>query len=112
MGIDDLFVYDIVVLNPKTTGNRYRATVKDWTDPTESPERAWITQTSRQEDSSGREAETTGWRLFLNPESAITAHSRIRWNDVDFEVVGVPFPARSPKSGHEHIEADMRLVEG
>lgn len=112
MGIEDLFIYDIVVLNPGTTQNRYNADVKDWTDPAESPERAWITQTSRQEDSSGREAETTGWRLFLSTDSAITAQSRIRWNATDFEVVGVPFPARSPKSGHEHVEADMRLVEG
>lgn len=112
MSIEDLYIYDVVILNPTSAIDRYGTAVPDWSDPDEVPTRFWIDQTSRTEDNADREARATTWRVFGPPDDPLTALSRVRWNDDDYEVVGEPFVAQSPKSDHRHLEADIRLVEG
>lgn len=112
MGIEDLFIYDVTIVNPTTTTDRYGAEVDDWSDPDETPTHMWATQTARSEDDADRQAEVTTWRAFFPPDDPLTARSRIRWHEVPYEVVGAPFLAQSPKTSHRHLEADIRLVEG
>lgn len=112
MGIEDLYVYDVTILNPTSKKDRYQADVDDWAHPTETPSRLWITQTSRTEDNADRQAETSTWRVFGPPDDPITARSRIQWGDDVYKIVGRPFVSESPKTDHRHLEADIELMEG
>jgi head-tail adaptor len=112
VSIEDLYIYDVTILNPTSTTDRYGADVDDWSDPDETPSRMWATQTSRSEDDADRQAEVTTWRALFPSDDPLTARSRLQWGDDIYEIVGAPFLARSPKTDHRHLEADIRFVEG
>lgn len=111
MSLDRLMVQAVTILTPGAGTNRYGDPSKDWATATETETRGWISQRIRSEDLDGREAQITGWVLFLPAATTITGRDRVLWDDLTFEVDGPVLPAHTPRGLH-HLEVNLRAVTG
>lgn len=111
MTLAGLLVHDVTVLTPAAEADRYGGTVKRWDTATSSTVKGWVSQQSRSENLDGREAQVSGWVLFLHPDATITGKDRVVWEGITFEVDGPPNPASSPRGLH-HYEVPLRVVDG
>lgn len=111
MTLASLLVHDVVIVTPATEADRYGGTDKRWDTATETTVKGWVSQQSRSEVVDGREAQVSGWVLFLHPTATITGKDRVEWEGITFEVDGPPNPAYSPRGLH-HYEVPLRVVVG
>jgi len=108
-----LMVHDVTLVRAGTTESRYGDDVKSWGDATRTTSKGWVSQRDRSEDLDSREAQVTGWVLFLPAGTDITGLDRVEWEDLTFEVDGPTNPAWSPRlNAVHHIEINLRRVEG
>jgi hypothetical protein len=87
----------------------------DMGDPTEQTAtvevRCWLHQEQRREETDNRAVHLEEWRLYLPPDTAITATSRVAVDGVPYELFGPPWPAHNPRLGRvTHIECTVRRV--
>lgn len=111
MTLAGLLVHDVTILTPTDEANRYGGTDKRWDTATESTVKGWVAQQSRSEVTDGREAQVSGWVLYLDPDATVTGRDRVVWEGTTFEVDGPPNPAWSPRGLH-HYEVPLRVVAG
>lgn len=111
MTIDGLLVHDVSLLRAGSTTSRYGDETKDWATATRTTTKGWISQQARSEDRDNREAQISGWVLFVGPQEDVTGLDRVEWNDLTFEVDGPPLPAYRPQGLH-HYELALRRVTG
>lgn len=111
MSFEALLVHDVTILTATSSESRYGDTEKNWTDPTESTVKGWVSQRSQLEDHDQREAQVSDWVLFLHPDATISGANRVRWEGITFEVEGPVNPAWSPRGVH-HLEVPLRVVTG
>lgn len=111
MTLTSLLVHDVTILTPSTDTDRYNDAVKDWGDATETGVKGWVSQRTQTEDHDQREAQVSGWILYLHPDASITGKDRIVWEGITFEVDGPPNPAWTPRGEH-HLEVPLRVVTG
>lgn len=111
MTLTSLLVHDVTILTAATETNRYGDTEKDWTNPTSTTVKGWVSQRSQIEDHDQREAQVSDWILYLHPDAAITGDNRVQWEGITFEVEGPVNPAWSPRGVH-HLEVPLRVVTG
>ena len=111
MSLDRLMVQAVTILTPGAATSRYGDTAKNWAAATETETRGWISQRARTENLDGREAQVTGWVLYLPPATTITGRDRLLWGDLTFEVDGPVLPAYTPRGLH-HLEVSLRAVTG
>lgn len=111
MTLTSLLVHDITIVTPGSTTDRYSNTVKDWSTSTSEVVKGWISQRDGSEQLDHREAQISGWVLFLHTGSTITAFDRVTWSGITFEVDGPINPAWSPRGEH-HLEVPLRVVTG
>lgn len=113
MSLTKLMVHDITLVRAGTTTSRYGDTTKDWASTTETVVKGWVSQRDRSENLDGREAQDTGWVLYLPAGTDVTGLDRVEWEGDTFEVDGPKLPAWSPRSkAVHHLEISLRRVEG
>ena len=111
MSIATLLTEDVTV-STATDG-----AVDDYGNPTETwatvaTEKGRFEQRSGEERSTDRETVISDWVLYLHPDTAVTASSRV--SDAygrTFEVVGPPAMNAAPNR-NVYVEASLRFVEG
>jgi head-tail adaptor len=104
-----LLIHDVTLQTPTRTENRYGDAAKtSWTVETV---KAWISQSSRTEDSEGREAAVSSWVLYVDADTTVSTDMRVVWRGLTFEVDGPPLPAWTPRGEH-HQEVTLRRVVG
>ena len=108
---DRFLVHPVELLVPATTTNRYGDTVADWSSPATIAERGWITRETSTEVAGGREAVTSEWSLTLPATSQVAANHRVRYDGVDYEIVGDIERASTPRGAH-HLVVRLRSVRG
>jgi hypothetical protein len=106
-----LLVHDVTILTPGSDTSRYGDTVKDWSTATSTTVKGWVSQRNAAEDRDHREAQISGWVLFLHSDTTITGFDRVTWSGITFEVDGPVNPAWSPRGEH-HLEVPLRVVTG
>lgn len=111
MSLSGLLVHDITILRPGTVEDRYHNAAKDWAGATSTNVKGWISRTSSGEVNGEREAEVSGWIVYLPVGTDIVGGDRVTWNGTTFEVDGPPNHAWRPQGEH-HIEAQLRVVQG
>lgn len=111
MTFSGLLVHDVTILTPGTQADRYGGTDKRWDNAEEATVKGWVAQQSRSEVTDGREAQVSGWVLYLDPDATVTGKDRIVWEGITFEVDGPPNPAWTPRGLH-HYEVPLRAVTG
>lgn len=111
MSLSSLLVHDVTILRASSNTDRYHNAAKDWASPTTVTVKGWIARTSANEERGEREAEVSGWVLYLLPETTISGADRVGWNGLVFEVDGPPNHAWTPRGEH-HIEVPLRIAEG
>lgn len=111
MSLTTLLAHDVTILTPGTTANRYGDSTPNWATATSVASKAWVSQRSSVEDLDHREAQVSGWVVFLPEDTAITGRDRVVWGSVTFEVDGPPNRAWTPRGEH-HVEANLRVVDG
>lgn len=82
----------------------------DWAGATATRARAFLQPAAAREDTQGRDVQIGDHSLFLEPGAPITGRSRVRLGGEMYEVVGPPRAWRG--TGLDHIEADLRRIEG
>ena len=112
MSFASLLVHDVTIVHPATVADRYGGTDKDWAAATTTTVKGWVSQRSATEDrTDGREAEVSGWVLFLHPDATIASGDRVTWEGLTLEVDGPANPAWTPRGRH-HLEVPLRIVDG
>lgn len=106
-----LLAHDVTILTPSTEADRYGGTNKDWTNPTSSTVKGWVSQQSGTEIIDGREAQVSTWILYLHPDASVSGKDRVVWEGLTFEVDGPVHPAWKP-GGLHHYEVPLRVVAG
>lgn len=113
MSVASLMVHDVTLIRAGSVESRYGDDVKDWSAASETTVKGWVAQRDRSEDRDSREAQVTGWVLFLPAGTDITGLDRVGWEGLTFEVDGPQLPAWSPRmNAVHHIEINLRRVEG
>lgn len=113
VSLASLLVEPVTILHPGGGENRYHDIEKSWDDAMEEHVLGWMAQQSRSElTDAGREAEVSGWVLWLHPDATISGRDRVRWSGLTFDVDGAPHPALKPGKGVHHYEVPLQLVEG
>lgn len=84
---------------PTTTTDRDRNTVTDWTDPSEVTltVRGVEPVSSSEDNSDGRQAVITGYRVYLDPGADVQSGDRVVLRGVTYDVDGTPADWRSPR---------------
>lgn len=111
MGLTSLLVHDVTILRPGTTTDDNGFTVKNWSSPTETTVKGWVSQQGSSEDRDGREAQVSTWTLFLHADTVVAGGDRVEWGSTTFEVDGAPQRAWTPRGEH-HVEVPLRVVNG
>jgi hypothetical protein len=113
MGIERFYTTPVTILAPQSRTDRYGdVVVDDWTNASSTRARGWLARLSAQEVlDAGRDANVTGWKLYLPPGTAIAANNRVVADGTTYEVDGPPLEAKRPTGTH-HLEVLLRLVEG
>lgn len=111
MSVIDLLTQDVAVV-AVTEG-----AVDDYGNPTETwatvaTEKGRFEQRSGEERSTDRATIISDWVLYLNPDTVVTASSRVADSyGRTFEVVGPPAMMSAPNRD-VYVEASLRFVEG
>lgn len=106
-------VHDVTLVRAGSTTSRYSDQVKDWAAATRITVKGWVSQRDRDEVTDSREAQVTGWVLFLPAGSDITGLDRVEWEGLTFEVDGPVNDAWSPRlKGVHHLEVNLWRVTG
>jgi hypothetical protein len=113
-----LLIHSVTVVRPAITQSAAYGPEYDYgVAATRHTIQAWIAQTSGTElFSETREEVTQVWTISTN-DADIDNRDRIEWTGhpaggtMTFEVAGPPAPAYSPR-GLDHVEANLRIVEG
>lgn len=111
MSLDTLLTQTVTLVRAGSTTNRYGDAEKNWATATRTTAKGWVSQQSHAEDRDQREAQVSGWVLFLAADADVTGLDRVELNDLTFEVDGPPLPAYRPQGLH-HYEVPLRRVEG
>jgi hypothetical protein len=111
MSLAGLLVHDVTILRATTTTDRYGNLTVTWSTPTETAVKGWISQRSRSEENTQRDAQISDWVLFVPADTDIVGGDRVTWNGVTYEVDGPPWRAWTPRGEH-HVEASLRVVSG
>ena len=109
--IDRLFTQDVTLVRAGATTDRYGGTVKDWATATSTAAKGWVAQRTASEVLDGREAQVSGWVLFVGPDQDVIGLDRVEWAGQTFEVDGPVLPAYTPRGLH-HIEVPLKQVAG
>ena len=102
----------VTIQTPAVLIDRRQNAQADWSTATETTTVGWLAQTSGTETRDGRDAQVSGWLLYLPADASIDATCRVVVGGVTYEVDGPPVSARRPGYGVHHVEAKLKLAKG
>ena len=103
----------ITVVRPETIDDR-GTPVPDWSDTTETVWSGCRVQprVAEEETARGRQAVVSFWTVYGPYDMDVDEHDRIVWGAATYEVHGHVRKWQSPTGAVEHVEFDVRRVEG
>ena len=111
MGVEAMFVHDIVVVRPGSKAGRGADAVPDWGTAERTCAVGWVTQQNTRDIRSTGSGDIGDWLLLTSATTDVRPGDRIEWSGLTFAVAGRPLPAWD-RSAHHHTEAQLKLVEG
>lgn len=111
MTVEALMVRDVTILSAASSTDRYGNPTNDWAAATSTATKGWLAQQARDEVLGNRDAQTSGWVVYLPAGTVIDGSDRVVVDGQTFEVDGPPNRAWSPRGEH-HVEAALNVVEG
>lgn len=111
MGVEAMFVHDVVVVRPGSKTGRGSDTVPDWATATRTSVKGWVTQQNTRDIRPTGSGDTGDWLLLCSATTDLRSGDRVEWSDLTFAVAGRPLPAWD-RTAHHHTEAQLKLVEG
>lgn len=112
------FARQLIRITEPGTRLVYGSPVKDWTVPGSTrTARGWAVPAQTDEFNINRDAVRTGWNVYLEPDTALTADSKLTLPDgKDYHVIGDPAPVPAPRTGPgrglDHIFVYVERWEG
>lgn len=81
------------------------------TTPTTATVACWLHQTARDENTVNQNLQGQTWQVYFPPGTSVDGSATITVDDLDYELVGPPWPAFNPRLRRvTHIEATVRRV--
>lgn len=111
MSLQRLLVRDAVIRTATPTLDRYNNTVLDWSSPTETSVKAWVTQTGTLENREQRDAVIDTLLATFPTDTPIGPSDRVVIDGRVYEIDGEPAVRWTPRGPH-HIEASLTAVRG
>lgn len=111
MGVEAMFVHDIVIVRPATKPGRGSDTVADWADTDRTDAIGWVTQQSTTDTRDSRTGDTGQWLMLTSAATDVRPGDRVEWSGLTFQIAGRPLPAWD-RNSHHHTECQLTLVEG
>ncbi len=111
MSLSDLLVRDVTVQTAVPTIDRYNNSVLDWTSPSETSAKAWVTQTGARENHEQRDAVVDTVLATFPPDTPIGPYDRVVIDGLIYEIDGEPAVRWTPRGPH-HLEVQLQAVRG